>query len=97
MQTTLDHKPASAVFVNSDGHNWYTIRSGDGFDLLKPHALAYLAAPASSAASERFFSLMGRMDERSNGRLSPGHFHMLSFIRSNIDLLWSPFFFFCNC
>jgi len=73
----------------------YSVTVYDGFDLLKPHALAYLAAPASSAASERFFSLMGRMDERSNGRLSPEHFHMLSFIRSNIDLLWSPFF--CNC
>jgi len=28
MQTTLDHKVVSAVFVDSDGQNWFNIRSG---------------------------------------------------------------------
>jgi hypothetical protein len=57
------------------------------FDGLKRLARKYLAIPATSAPSERVFSLAGNICSRRRASLSPDHLDALVFLNANGDLI----------
>ena len=54
---------------------------------LKRLARKYLAIPATSAPSERVFSLAGNICSRRRASLSPDHLDALVFLNANGDLI----------
>ena len=54
---------------------------------LKMLARKYLAIPATSAPSERVFSLAGNICSRRHASLSPDHLDALVFLNANGDLI----------
>jgi len=50
-------------------------------------ALSYQAVPATSASTERLFSLMNRIDWHTNSRLTKENWRYLAFLRANPELL----------
>ena len=57
------------------------------FSGLKRLARKYLAIPATSAPSERVFSLAGNICSRRRASLSPDHLDALVFLNANGDLI----------
>jgi hypothetical protein len=57
------------------------------FRSLATLARKYLAIPATSAPSERVFSLAGNICSRRRACLSPAHLDALVFLNANSDLL----------
>lgn len=66
-------------------HFWRDKR--DTLPIMAHVARKVLAVPASSAASERLFSLAGRTIDERRSLLSAEHVNQLMLVKSNVDLL----------
>jgi len=73
------------VAVRAD--NSYNFSVYENYPMLKPLAFNLLAVPASSASSERLFSLMNRIQESTNNCLSDESFKKLTFLRANTTIM----------
>jgi len=61
----------------------YNLNIYDSHPVIRKLAYTYLATPATSASSERLFSIMKQIDMKSNSRLSLQHWKMLAFLKAN--------------
>lgn len=64
---------------------WWS-QNENRYYVLKDLAKKYLAVPATSAPSERAFSLAGNICNRRRASLSPQHLDALVFLNANFDL-----------
>ena len=72
---SLSSSSADSLEVWSNGY------LKDMFPLLRPVALAVLSIPGSQAISERLFSLAGRFQTKTRGRLSPATHEALTMLK----------------
>lgn len=72
--------------ITADTLTWWQQNEGR-FDALKILARKYLPVPATSAPSERVFSLAGNICSRRRASLSSDHLDALVFLNANVDLL----------
>lgn len=72
-----------AVPMTSDPAKFW-IEQRTMFPTIYTHALSLLSCPSTSVASERVFSITGRIIEKRRSRLTPDNVEMLSFIKFNM-------------
>lgn len=71
------------VDMNDDPIKYWSARSGK-WPTLATYALSVLACPSTSVASERVFSIIGRVIEERRNRLTPENIKMLAFLKYNM-------------